>query len=160
MNSEAIVLRLKEILEYYSLTSSTFADSIDVRRSSISHLMSGRNKPSLDFVLKVTDKYPEVDLYWFLNGEGEFPKQEKKAIIPEEEIIPPPPVQDLFSQPEIKIQEQPKKIETIDNPIDNENEEIEKKSDFISNTKISSSVKKMVKVILLYDDGSFEEFNK
>ena len=40
-----------------------FADEIDVQRSSISHLLSGRNKPSLDFVLKVLSKFDAVDLY-------------------------------------------------------------------------------------------------
>jgi hypothetical protein len=40
----------------------------------MSHLLSGRNKPSLDFILKINDVFPEVDLYWILNGSGSFPK--------------------------------------------------------------------------------------
>nr|WP_250149275.1 helix-turn-helix transcriptional regulator [Flagellimonas sp. 389] len=56
---------------------STFADSIGVQRSSISHLLSGRNKPSLDFILKVIKTYPEVNLYWLLNGKGTFPSVQK-----------------------------------------------------------------------------------
>src|SRR5690606_30715740 len=39
-------------------------------------LLSGRNKPSLDFVLKVLNTFPEVELYWLLNGKGIFPKAE------------------------------------------------------------------------------------
>jgi hypothetical protein len=39
-----------------------------VQRSSLSHLLSGRNKPSLDFILKIVDVFPDVDLYWILNG--------------------------------------------------------------------------------------------
>lgn len=68
--------RLKIVMEYYDLTSTALADSISVQRSSISHLLSGRNKPSLDFVLKVLQKYPEVELYWLMNGKGDFPKKE------------------------------------------------------------------------------------
>ncbi|MEN1784698.1 MAG: helix-turn-helix transcriptional regulator [Bacteroidota bacterium] len=68
-----IISRLKALLDHYSLTSSVLADSIGVPRSSISHLLSGRNKPSLDFVLKLIKVYPEVDLYWFLLGKGTFP---------------------------------------------------------------------------------------
>ena len=60
--------RLKIILENHQLTASLFADKIGVQRSSISHILSGRNKPSLDFVLKVTKAFSDVDIYWLLNG--------------------------------------------------------------------------------------------
>lgn len=66
--------RLQEIITYYGLSGSALADKIGVQRSSISHIISGRNKPSLDFVLKVLSAFPEVDLYWLLNGQGSFPK--------------------------------------------------------------------------------------
>ena len=72
--------RLKIVMEYYELSPSNFADKLDVQRSSISHLLSGRNNPSLDFVMKVLEAFPEVDLYWFVNGIGEFPINEKKSI--------------------------------------------------------------------------------
>lgn len=61
------------MLSYYQLSAASFADSIGVQRSSISHLLSGRNKPSLEFVLKVVKTFPEVNLYWLLNGKGSFP---------------------------------------------------------------------------------------
>jgi hypothetical protein len=52
-----------------------------VQRSSISHILSGRNKPSLDFVLKVLASFPDVELYWLLNGKGQFPSEEKPSEI-------------------------------------------------------------------------------
>ena len=73
VNTEAFVGRLEEILHFYGLTASSFADRIGVQRSSISHLLSGRNKPSLEFVMKVVKTFPEVNLYWLLNGKGSFP---------------------------------------------------------------------------------------
>jgi len=66
--------RLNNIMDYYHLSAAAFADKIKVQRSSISHLLSGRNKPSLDFVLKVLEEFKEVELYWLLNGKGNFPK--------------------------------------------------------------------------------------
>ena len=78
VNTEDLTKRLEIILEYYSLNASSFADKIGVQRSSLSHLLSGRNKPSLDFILKILDVFPEVDLYWILNGKGTFPKSELK----------------------------------------------------------------------------------
>lgn len=74
VNNADFTNRLKEIISHYELTSSLFADKIGVQRSSISHILSGRNKPSLDFILKVTNTFKEVDIYWLLNGKGVFPK--------------------------------------------------------------------------------------
>ncbi|MDV7188287.1 helix-turn-helix transcriptional regulator [Lutibacter sp. TH_r2] len=79
VNSEAFTKRLKIILDYYSISASNFAEKLQIQRSSISHIISGRNKPSLDFVLKVVHSFPEVDLYWLLNGKGTFPKEHKKS---------------------------------------------------------------------------------
>jgi len=79
INSSEFINRLEKILEYYDVTASAFADKINVQRSSISHLLSGRNKPSLEFVLKVTDSFSEVDLQWLINGEGSFPSSIPKA---------------------------------------------------------------------------------
>src|SRR5690606_9167835 len=78
VNSEQFANRLQKILQFYDISAATFAEAIDVGRSSISHILSGRNKPSLDFVMKVVQTYPEVELYWLLNGKGSFPPRETK----------------------------------------------------------------------------------
>ncbi|PKP25539.1 MAG: transcriptional regulator [Bacteroidetes bacterium HGW-Bacteroidetes-2] len=94
INSDDFSKRLQKIIEYYSLTASSFADAIDFNRSSISHLLSGRNKPSLEFVLKVLHKYPEVKLYWLINGIGNFPEttientEDHKKVKIEKEVAP------------------------------------------------------------------------
>ena len=96
INSGEFADRLKRIMSFYQLSSSAFADRIQVQRSSISHLLSGRNKPSLDFVLKVVQEFKEVELYWLLNGKGTFPSTsadiEKSAStqsLPQSEIETP-----------------------------------------------------------------------
>lgn len=76
LNIDEFVKRLETIFDYYGLTASSFADKINVQRSSVSHLLSGRNKPSLDFIMKLIESFPEVDLLWILNGTGNFPKKE------------------------------------------------------------------------------------
>ena len=75
VNTDDFIKRLELILEYYGLNASAFADKIGVQRSSLSHLLSGRNKPSLDFILKILEVFPDIDLYWILNGKGSFPKK-------------------------------------------------------------------------------------
>ena len=74
INNSDFAKRLTTIMDYFQMSASVFADRIQVPRSSISHLLSGRNKPSLDFVMKVIKEFDEVELYWLLNGKGEFPK--------------------------------------------------------------------------------------
>ena len=96
INSDDFAMRLQQVIDYYTDSASSFADTIGVQRSSISHILSGRNKPSLDFVLKVLSSYPEVELYWLLNGKGEFPAKaitlttEKNNVpkIPQRPLIP------------------------------------------------------------------------
>ncbi len=141
-----IIPRLKEIIEYYNLTSSTFADTIEVQRSSISHLLSGRNKPSLDFVTKIVAKFPEVDLYWLLYGKGIFPK--KSEIIDERKIesniddtkMTP----SLFSENSISEQQAEKKSNT----------------QFSAIEKNHKNEKKITRIVLFFEDGSFEAYNQ
>ena len=82
VNIEDFAKRLKVIMGYYEISAAILAEKIEVQRSSISHILSGRNKPSLDFVLKILKAFPEVELYWLLNGAGEFPKQNSTTPTP------------------------------------------------------------------------------
>lgn len=75
VNSDQFGKRLQRIMDEYDLNATSFADEIEVGRSSISHILSGRNKPSLEFVMKIVSAFPEVELYWLLNGKGSFPKK-------------------------------------------------------------------------------------
>lgn len=73
VNKEEIARRLEIICKEYDLSATAFAEKIDVGRATISHILSGRNKPSLDFIIKVNSVFKEVDLYWLLYGRGSFP---------------------------------------------------------------------------------------
>lgn len=75
INQGKFAERLKKVMEHYAMTAANLAAKIEVQRSSISHILSGRNKPSLEFVMKVLKEFPEVELYWLLNGTGTFPKE-------------------------------------------------------------------------------------
>lgn len=77
INNEMFTNRLQVIFEYYKLSASAFAEKMGVGRSSISHIVSGRNKPSLDFVLHILDNFPEVSFDWLILGKGQFPNNAK-----------------------------------------------------------------------------------
>jgi transcriptional regulator with XRE-family HTH domain len=99
INSELFLERLEKVIQFHGLTASQFADRIGVQRSGISHLLTGRNKPSLEFVMKVVTEFPEVNLYWLLYGQGSFPEKEKEenpastseSIVKNERSLPPNP---------------------------------------------------------------------
>ncbi len=121
VNNRDFTERIKIILEHHQLTASLFADKIGVQRSSISHILSGRNKPSLDFILKITGEFPDVDIYWLLNGKGTFPK----TMVEKEKTTPTLPL-----------------------------------SNSGGTTLSQASGKRIVKIVVFYEDGTFEEFNK
>jgi transcriptional regulator with XRE-family HTH domain len=62
--------RITLLLKTKNITASQFADEVGVQRSSVSHVLSGRNKPSLDFIQKILKKYPEINPDWLLFGKG------------------------------------------------------------------------------------------
>lgn len=86
INNEKFVLRLQKVIDFYDESASSFAEKVGVQRSSISHILSGRNKPSLDFVMKVLKAFPEVNLYWLLNGKGDFPTQQPISTIDQNDV--------------------------------------------------------------------------
>ncbi len=62
--------RLLRFLEAENISQSQFADSIGVARASISHILSGRNKPGFDFLEKLASQYPNLSLEWLVTGRG------------------------------------------------------------------------------------------
>jgi transcriptional regulator with XRE-family HTH domain len=115
INSTEFTNRLKNIMDYHQLSASTFADKVGVQRSSISHILSGRNKPSLDFILKVTSEFKDVDIHWLLNGKGVFPKDASNNSTP--------PTPSLFQES-------------------------------------SNDGKRIQRIVVFYNDGTFDEYKK
>lgn len=144
VNTEDFIKRLEIIFDYYSLNASAFADKIGVQRSSLSHLLSGRNKPSLDFIMKILEEFPDVDLYWILNGTGTFPKSERESIplSPTQNSVPP--MADLFTEDKIETKTQPAgRIKEVD--ITN-----------VLNTAQGES--KIDKIVVFYSNGTFKSY--
>ena len=68
LNTESFLKRLEEIMLNNQLSAAAFAERIGVQRSSVSHILSRRNKPSLDFMLKIHEHFREIDLDWLILG--------------------------------------------------------------------------------------------
>jgi transcriptional regulator with XRE-family HTH domain len=78
-----MVERIRQLIEYTGLSSSQFADRIEVPRAILSHILSGRNKPSLDVILKVISNYRTINPDWLLIGEGEMLNNVAATVAPE-----------------------------------------------------------------------------
>ncbi len=68
LNTNEIIDRIEQIRSIHQLSASAFANKIGVQRSAMSHILSGRNKPSLEFLIKVYDAFEDIDLQWLLLG--------------------------------------------------------------------------------------------
>ena len=98
LNYDGLIERLQLLMKENELTASSFADKIGVQRSSISHILSGRNKPSLDFIAKIEANFNEVSFHWLLTGE-ELPMPSPTAS-PQLSVASKPTTQDTPSAPE------------------------------------------------------------
>jgi DNA-binding XRE family transcriptional regulator len=73
LNYSDIVKRIEVIREQEGLTAAAFAQKIGIPRSSLSHLVSGRNKPSLDLLVKIVSFFPHVSLDGLVYGKETSP---------------------------------------------------------------------------------------
>ena len=89
MNKESVLDRIIKIIEDNDLTNSEFAEKIGVPKSSISHLLSERNKPSLDIITKISEKFDEITTDYLIFGSSLSKKSQIK------------PSKDLFSSSDI-----------------------------------------------------------
>ena len=143
--------RIKKLLEKDQLSPSQFADEINIQRSSLSHVLSGRNKPSLDFVMKIKQRFPEINLDWLIFGDGDMliKKIESSSKINKESQIHD---SKTSNQQILNFESQPKQSDNL--------ADIGMKQSPKENLESSKNDGESTKVIILYGNGTFEEFTK
>jgi len=126
--SERIIL----LIETLKLSPTEFAEKINVQRSGLSHIFSGRNKPSLEFIEKTNQIFPSVNIEWLIFGKGDMFKDTTVTTLP------------LFP----------------DEKTEYSNSMRIKDSEIISDKKkIQNSEAFIEKVLFFYKDGSFKEYS-
>lgn len=133
-------------MNYLGFSAAQLADQIGVQRSSFSHILNGRNKPSADFISKLLQSYPDLNANWLLgDAENMLLSQRVKYLMP-----------DLFSgQDQVRRVDPPvKKIEHIP-------EKKEPIKQVVNSEVVSVDISKIEieKIIILYSDHSFTEYN-
>ncbi|WP_347219922.1 helix-turn-helix transcriptional regulator [Chryseobacterium sp.] len=171
--------RISKVIEYSGFTPSEFADEIDVQRSSISHITSGRNKPSLEFIIKIKSRFPELLWDWLVTGEGEMlqsalPEIETSEEQSEEDHVRTTPLPDLFTMinedDEFGVDETETELPLVasgESVIPTKDKVSEKISDSqrlenspeeILSQVIGNQTNKIKRIVLFYENGKFESF--
>ena len=85
--------RIELLMKCYNLSSTQFADKTGIQRASVSHILSGRNKPSLEVMLKIYEAFPGLDMKWLMTGVGEEPVSAVSVV---KEVVEQPQSAGLF----------------------------------------------------------------
>ena len=134
--------RFKQLLEEKNLTATRFAAMIKVNASAMSHILNGRSKPGFDVLDKIAQAFPDVNLNWLISGKGSL--YNNRISTPAKEV------ENLFEEEEKRfpIEEKNTKAEEILRPA-------------VSVASIPTAKGKKVKrIILFFEDGSFEDYEK
>lgn len=125
-------LRLQQLLQAENISRTQFAEMLGISPATVTHLLSGRNKPSFELIQTISSKFPKVNLDWLVNGYGKMYRDGTNPLPAETEI-------DLFA-PAIESN-------TLNEP----------KQTF--EQKPVQFAKKINKITIFYTDGTFQEIN-
>jgi len=141
--------RLLLFLNRENISATTLADEIGVQRSSISHILSGRNNPSYDFIYKLITKYESINAEWLVTGNGDMYKKEQQSEAQRTE-------EGIHSENEkINI----KDISEENNSINSEKKSGVSESGEKSEISEVTNVNKIEKIVYFYKNGTFKEYN-
>lgn len=145
-----------------NITQSQLADSLNVVRASVSHILSGRNNPSYEFIKALMSRYPKLNMEWLMFGKG---KMYSNAPEPQEEQLPPATERNqqeeiLFSGEDdsISIFSDATLTDSAQNTTPDANTETTTDINTLHNlAQLSGNKRKVVKVTILFDDGTYQE---
>ncbi|MGN1220156.1 MAG: helix-turn-helix domain-containing protein, partial [Candidatus Cryptobacteroides sp.] len=134
--------RLKQFMAAENITQAQLADSLKVVRASVSHILSGRNNPSCEFIKALMSTYPNLNIEWLMLGKGKMYKKEKSD-------------DSLFLYDEADNQDSG----TLSQSAAQELPNIESTIDFTSlgeTMQVPVNKRKVIKVTILFDDGTYQ----
>lgn len=138
--------RIEKIIRDEGISTSKFADEIGVQRSGISHILSGRNNPSLELIQKILSRFRNINAEWLINGRGDAYKTGIKQ-------------QSFFTETEENtLQENLAEIK-INEEIVSEPAEIKQNENSQMTVSQPIDSKKIDRIIVFYNDRSFSEYH-
>jgi len=157
--------RLIQLLDLEQLSPSKFADLIGVQRSSVSHVISGRNNPSFDFIQKTLRAFPGLNAEWLILGNGTMYEQMGRPTGATLFEAPEEQDKDLFPEnltdegTDAELSEDSKVLEHEQKTITEFQEGPQNQEDIPGEIPSESHVeRKVVQVMIFYEDNTFKTF--
>lgn len=144
---ELIKDRIAHIIRSKNLTATQFAEMMQIQPSNVSHLLSGRNKPSLDFLIKLKDIFPEYSFDWIILGKKPITMSERQQSVKEEML-----------HDNVQFAAIESSALKIGNFLGTTEETDRNSIDEIVETKIEQS-KQVKQIVYIYDDNTFEIYS-
>lgn len=143
--------RIKMLMEKENMTSGAFAESIGIQQSTLSHILNGRNKPSLDVIMKVHQKYSSIDLEWLLYGNGNLNEQSQKSI--SMDFLPSLFDENAINTSNISAEREYRKEMPLREPDYNTKEPVKQEVKYIERPP-----RKITEIRIFFDDNTYETF--
>ncbi|MBN2893131.1 MAG: helix-turn-helix transcriptional regulator [Bacteroidales bacterium] len=145
--------RIRQIIELENLTHSDFAKALGVQRSNISHILAGRNNPSIDFIHKLLLRFKNINADWLIMGEGSMYKN------------PPNTLFDMNSnehKEEIRNADNDKTENSIQNSnySDDKSKNVETSTHSTKSQPVSTTLISPNQILVLFDDETFITYKK
>jgi len=138
--------RIEKFLRLEGISSAKFADELGIQRSSVSHILSGRNNPSLDLIQKFLNRYDKINTDWLILGKGEMYRSDKN--------ISNLSLFDTMQPESLKIEQIIEKNSESKAPIIDPNTNIKQQI----NAFEEKTDKRIIKIVTFYTDKTFDEY--
>ena len=139
--------RIEKFLRLEGISSAKFADELGIQRSSVSHILSGRNNPSLELIQKLLKRYDKINSDWLVLGKGEMYRSDKN--VSNLSLFDTVQAESLTIKP--IVEEIPEQKAPIIDSNTNTHRQIE-----VFEEKLD---KKVNKIVIFYTDKTFEEYS-
>ena len=148
--------KLLKLMKYEKLSSSRLAEILEIQPSSISHILSGRNKPSFDFLVKILRRFPTLNPDWLLLDSDQMYRQsDESATLKDNQVIAPISTSTI----QTGSSEHRQNNSSNDSSVANNNSTKRTTPTELPFTNNQNVNKTIERVIVLYSDKSFEAFN-
>lgn len=157
--------KIDKVMQEFNMNSAQFAAEIGIQGSTLSHILNGRNRPSLDVLKKIMSRFTSINPEWLILDKEPMFRQEKNSQAPtlfdsfdenaKESDVYEPKVHQKTPSPSVVIQKE--KVNIINDVTNNNISKLDEPQ--LSNNSIPVVSKSPVKIIVYYDDNTFQEFH-